>query len=65
MSAFKEAVQAMKDKGGWRSEGRPEDPCPKCAQCGYVHHETIRNKTTGHCDICSHTWQVPAQSGQA
>lgn len=58
MSSFKEAVQAMKDKGGWRSEGKPEEPCPKCKQCGYVVHTTIYGRTSGDCSICAHSWRI-------
>jgi hypothetical protein len=58
VSAFKEAVQAMKDRGGWKSEGKPEEPCPKCRQSGYVFHTTIRGITRGDCSLCSHDWPI-------
>jgi hypothetical protein len=59
VSAFREAVAEMKDKG-WRSEGRPEDPCPKCKQVGYVFYTTINGRTSGDCSVCAKSWPVSA-----
>lgn len=58
VSAIKEAVQTLKDTGGWRSEGRPEEPCPKCKQEGGVTHTTIYGRTSGFCSVCSHHWEI-------
>jgi hypothetical protein len=57
MSAFKEAVKEQKDKG-WRSEGKPEEPCPKCKQCGFVFYTTIHGRTSGDCSVCSYSWAI-------